>query len=137
MRDVRLVVRPVVTIAAGRYLPARRFVSTGPYAGTATTWRHYCVFGAALAAAARGAGGNRLAFAEDKTRCFGAGMSGFLSKPFNPGKLFATLIDLRRCRNSMVCLCNLMDWHAGCSISTESSTHGNFCRYLGSIVERS
>ena len=32
------------------------------------------------------------AFAEDKTRCFEAGMNDFLGKPFNPDELFATLL---------------------------------------------
>ena len=32
------------------------------------------------------------AFVEDKARCFEAGMSGFLVKPFDPDTLFATLL---------------------------------------------
>ena len=32
------------------------------------------------------------AFAEDKARCFEAGMNEFLIKPFNPDILFATLL---------------------------------------------
>jgi CheY-like chemotaxis protein len=32
------------------------------------------------------------AFAEDKARCFDAGMNDFLIKPFNPEELFATLL---------------------------------------------
>jgi CheY-like chemotaxis protein len=32
------------------------------------------------------------AYAEDKARCFEAGMSDFLAKPFDPGVLFATLL---------------------------------------------
>ncbi len=32
------------------------------------------------------------AFAEDKARCFEAGMNEFLIKPFSPGELFATLL---------------------------------------------
>ena len=32
------------------------------------------------------------AFAEDKQRCFEAGMSDFLVKPFDPDTLFATLL---------------------------------------------
>jgi CheY-like chemotaxis protein len=32
------------------------------------------------------------AFAEDKARCFEAGMSHFLIKPFNPDQLFAILL---------------------------------------------
>ena len=33
------------------------------------------------------------AFAEDKAQCFAAGMNGFLSKPFDPDTLFATLLQ--------------------------------------------
>ncbi len=32
------------------------------------------------------------AFAEDRERCFEAGMNDFLMKPFEPGQLFATLL---------------------------------------------
>jgi CheY-like chemotaxis protein len=32
------------------------------------------------------------AFAEDKARCAEAGMDDFLTKPFNPDELFATLL---------------------------------------------
>jgi CheY-like chemotaxis protein len=32
------------------------------------------------------------AFAEDKTKCFEAGMNDFLTKPFNPASLFTTLL---------------------------------------------
>jgi CheY-like chemotaxis protein len=32
------------------------------------------------------------AFSEDRARCFEAGMSDFLAKPFNPDTLFATLL---------------------------------------------
>ena len=32
------------------------------------------------------------AFAEDQARCFEAGMTDFLAKPFNPDALFATLL---------------------------------------------
>jgi CheY-like chemotaxis protein len=32
------------------------------------------------------------AFAEDKARCFAAGMNDFLIKPFEPDQLFATLL---------------------------------------------
>jgi CheY-like chemotaxis protein len=32
------------------------------------------------------------AFAEDKARCFAAGMNDFLVKPFDPQTLFATLL---------------------------------------------
>ncbi|MCX7177222.1 MAG: response regulator, partial [Proteobacteria bacterium] len=38
------------------------------------------------------------AFAEDKARCFAAGMDGFLTKPFDPEMLFATLLDVLRGR---------------------------------------
>jgi CheY-like chemotaxis protein len=30
-------------------------------------------------------------FAEDKARCFAVGMNDFISKPFNPDKLFAII----------------------------------------------
>jgi CheY-like chemotaxis protein len=33
------------------------------------------------------------AFAEDKARCLGAGMTGFMAKPFDPAVLFATLLQ--------------------------------------------
>ena len=32
------------------------------------------------------------AFAEDRARCFEAGMNDFLTKPFNPATLFTTLL---------------------------------------------
>jgi CheY-like chemotaxis protein len=32
------------------------------------------------------------AFAEDKAKCFAAGMSDFLIKPFNPEQLFTILL---------------------------------------------
>jgi CheY-like chemotaxis protein len=32
------------------------------------------------------------AFAEDKERCFAAGMNDFMAKPFDPDTLFATLL---------------------------------------------
>lgn len=32
------------------------------------------------------------AFAEDRARCFDAGMNDFLTKPFDPATLFTTLL---------------------------------------------
>jgi CheY-like chemotaxis protein len=40
------------------------------------------------------------AFAEDKARCFEAGMDDFLLKPFHPDTLFATLLRSLRQRES-------------------------------------
>jgi len=39
------------------------------------------------------------AFAEDKARCFEAGMNDFLTKPFQPDTLFATMLKCLRRRH--------------------------------------
>ncbi len=42
------------------------------------------------------------AFAEDKTKCFEAGMNDFLAKPFNPDQLFAILLRALSQRDILV-----------------------------------